>query len=652
MGDGAPSPSKGFSAKEERAEGPLAADLLRQRIEGLRIVSARGERFLYSRDQSEIPRFLKAMMFKSMPDLVVQAHTPQAVASLLKYASSKGIPVIPRGSGSSPFGGSVPVTGGIVLDVSRLDRIVDIDIAGRTVTAEAGVRWADLDHLLEKHGLSIPTSPSSRFSTVGGWIATGGIGMNSYSRGHIRRSVLALEIATPDGRIRRLTQADRAFDCVFGSEGQLGVVTSVMLAVVPRPKVSKPHLVMFDDHRSALSFVSAVMSSPVKPVHIALESSSKINLINQLLGRQHFRNAEAVLVYIEGDESEHAFAEFLRSTGFAEEKEYLARLLWGERFFPMKVRRLGPGMLGGEVLLSVKLLPDAISATSKLCFQLGTEPLFEVHFLNDGSAMLLCFFLTDQGNTLRYTLDAFKSLLITRLLIDRGAKPYSVGVWNSMFMDAEDRARLRVMRELKKSLDPSGTLNAGKYFQLSGRLGKLGGLVFHPRLMRPLLRTVILFSPATTGAIKTLGSFTRRRLKPQSRTRVLRAADECAMCGACVSVCPAYMAVGDERVTARGKLLTAKAIAAGAEISREHAHRTLLCMRCKACEQVCQSKLDLIEVYDELEAQLERLHGRDAEEIERFVKAVELMPEYDQLIERGLVLGAPKHGMGGVMKDV
>jgi len=124
------------------------------------------------------------------------------------------------------------------------------------------------------------------------------------------------------------------------------------------------------------------------------------------------------------------------------------------------------------------------------------------------------------------------------------------------------------------------------------------------------------------------------------------------MCGACVSVCPAYLVVSDERVTARGKLLTVKAMSRGERISREHAHRIFLCMRCKACEQVCQSKLELMSVFDTLEKELEAEHGKDLQEIEKFIKYAESTPEYDKLVERGLVLGAPRHGMGGGEADV
>jgi Na+-translocating ferredoxin:NAD+ oxidoreductase RnfC subunit len=110
--------------------------------------------------------------------------------------------------------------------------------------------------------------------------------------------------------------------------------------------------------------------------------------------------------------------------------------------------------------------------------------------------------------------------------------------------------------------------------------------------------------------------------------------------------------LGDERVTARGKLMTARAMASGARMTKEHAHRTFLCLRCKACEQVCQSKLELVPVYEALEKELESIHGKDASEIEQFVRFTEASSEFDSLIQKGLVVGAPKHGMGGARRDV
>jgi FAD/FMN-containing dehydrogenase/ferredoxin len=638
---------KDFEAKEEALAPGLASEIASLGIRDLRVVSSSGEVALYSRDQSEIPRMLRDLMFKTSPQVVVQPRSSEAVSEILKFAARRRIPVVPRGSASSPFGGSVPVIGGIVVDMSKMDRVLSIDVEKRQIAVQAGARWADIDHLLNKKGFAINTSPSSKFSTVAGWIATGGMGLNSLSRGHLSRSVAEIEVAKSDGSLRKYTPQDPEFPAIFGSEGQLGIITSISLGFRDKPERGAPHLLHFESTKSALEFALALASSDVKPSHIMYESSSKFFLVNRALGRSYFKLAEGVLVNIESEDSERRFAAFIRGMGLVDEPEFLARYMWNERYFPMKIRKFGPGMLGSEVLVPNHLLVQAVSKAGRLCCLLGIDPLFEVHLLSDGRGLVLCYYITDQGNTIRYTLDAVKSMLITAMFIETGARPYSVGIWNTPFSGDEDRSRVAAVRKAKAEMDPVGIMNPGKFFSLSGRLGRLSGILLSPRLVRPALKTMLVFVPITSRLMARAYKFAGSRLTPKTRTVLERVADECAMCGACVSVCPAYLVVGDERVTARGKLLTVKALARGEPISREHAHRIFLCTRCKACEQVCQSKLELTAAYDELEKELEKLCGRDPEEMEKFVRYVESLPEFDALVERGLVVGAPRHGMGG-----
>jgi FAD/FMN-containing dehydrogenase/ferredoxin len=651
-GDGPPSTRESFSAKDDEARDRLSRRMIGLGVPDLRVVASTGERLLYSRDQSEIPRFLKTFAFRTFPDAVVQPLSVSALSAVLRYASSEGLTVVPRGAGSSPFGGSVPVTGGIVVDMSRMDGILEVDRDNRTVTVQAGARWADIDLDLAAVGLRVPTCPSSKFSTVGGWIATGGMGINSYSKGHLSACVLSLEIVSPDGVARRYSQSEPEFSRVFGSEGQLGVIASATIALSEVPKAGRPHLMLFDSSKEALEFAEILLASNVFPAHVMFESESRIGLVSSALGGEHLKMMDAIVVSVEGSEAEERFTGLLQRLGVSEEKEYIARYLWNERFFPMKVRVKGPGMLGTEVVVSPDKLENAMAAASAACRAMRLDPLFEIHYLPRGEALMLCFFLVDQGNTFAYTVDAFKSLVLARLLIDAGARPYSFGIWNHAFSDSMDPSEREALAALKRRLDPLNIMNSGKFFALSGRWAGLGGKVFDPRVMKPLLKTVTALSPFSLSLLGRLSEMFRERFEPKRRERVVAVANECAMCGSCVSVCPAYQLTGDERVTARGKLLTAKAIDGGFQISKEHAHRMFLCMRCKACEQVCQSKLELIPAYEEFEASLERSHGKNSKEIERFLQFAEKSPVYDALVTKGLVVGAPTGGQGGDIGDV
>ncbi len=305
----------------------------------------------------------------------------------------------------------------------------------------------------------------------------------------------------------------------------------------------------------------------------------------------------------------------------------------------MKFRKLGPGMMGAEVFAPRAALPQIVSEALRVCLQYDLEPMIEIHFLSGGDGLLLCYYITDQTRQLKYTIDSFRGLLISSALIELGARPYSSGVWNHVFSENSDKEELRGLEKAKREMDPQGIMNMGKYPRLGGRLAGLPAALFSPEVLGNGLRLLNLLGPISSKVIKLISS--GRAFDRADDDPLLRAADECAMCGACVGVCPAYLVTKDERVTGRGKLLTARTMSVGEGISTEHAHRTFLCMRCKACEQVCQSKLQLIPVYEELERRLARLYGKDNEEIAKFVKQVESSPAYDALVERGLVLGAP-----------
>ncbi len=131
----------------------------------------RRERLAYSRDLGTIPEALKKT-FNPIPDAVVQPVSTEEVRQLVKLARQYEIPLVPRGAASSGYGGAVPVKGGIVIDLVRMNRVINIDAKGLSLTAEAGVIWQELNTALEKHGLELRLYPTSAPSaTVGGWIA-------------------------------------------------------------------------------------------------------------------------------------------------------------------------------------------------------------------------------------------------------------------------------------------------------------------------------------------------------------------------------------------------------------------------------------------------------------------------------------------------
>ena len=194
-------------------------------------------------------------------------------------------------------------------------------------------------------------------------------------------------------------------------------------------------------------------------------------------------------------------------------------------------------------------------------------------------------------------------------------------------------------------MDPANIMNRGKFPRLSGRLGGLPAALFSPGVLGSVLKMVNALSPVAAPAVKVIAS--GELMERQGKDLLLDTADECAMCGACVGVCPAYMLTKDERVTARGKLLTARKMDTYGAVTKEHAHATFLCMRCKACEQVCQSKLHLIPVYEEMERRLEEIARQGRRDGQALRGAGGELRGYDALVDRGLVLGSPSKNVEG-----
>jgi FAD/FMN-containing dehydrogenase/ferredoxin len=631
-----------FPEEGEVQKGKIFKAIEALNIPDLRITSARGTLALYSRDQADVPDMLRSTLFDTVPDVLVQPFSVPAIQAVLRFAASKKIPVVVRGAGSSPFGGSMPVKGGIVLDMNTLNNVISYDAGRKTVKVEAGIRWADLDWFLEKKGMSVRSSPSSRFSTVGGWIACGGIGVGTVSAGRLIESVEEVEVVTSLGEVKRLAPKDPLFHPVFGSEGQLAVVASVTLQVRERPKALAPRLLFFPDHESAIGYAAKLASSEKRPMDLTYFSPAKFKGLNQVLGRGDYPEAHGIMATYENDKDAAANAV---PKGATLAQPYLSFLMWNERFFPMKFRKLGPGLMGSEVLAPKEKVTKIVARALQICEQHGLEPMMEIHFLGNGDGMLLCYYITDQTKQLKYTMDSFRGLLISKALYEEGATPYSFGVWNHLFVDYGDAEEKKALTEAKRQMDPSNVMNRGKFPRLGGRMGGLPAVLFSPGVLGSVLKMVNSLAPVAAPVVKVIAS--GEIMERQGKDLLLDTADECAMCGACVGVCPAYMLTKDERVTARGKLLTARKMDTYGAVTKEHAHATFLCMRCKACEQVCQSKLHLIPVYEEMERRLAEQYGKNDEMVKRFVERAENSAAYDALVDRGLVLGSPSKNVEG-----
>ena len=223
------------------------------------------------------------------PTCAVWAETADQVSEILKLSNREKIPVIPRGAGTGLSGMAVPIEGGIVLDLSRMNRIVKISIEDRLAVVQPGVVYADLEKALAPFGFLFPPDPASgTVSTLGGNVATNAGGLKGAKYGTTKDYVLGLQVVLPDGRIMRTgsktMKSVSGYDMTklfVGSEGTLGVVTEIILKINPKPTATSTALATFDSLEDTGRAINEIMHSGIIPSALEILGRETLAAINQ-----------------------------------------------------------------------------------------------------------------------------------------------------------------------------------------------------------------------------------------------------------------------------------------------------------------------------------------------------------------------------------
>jgi FAD/FMN-containing dehydrogenase/ferredoxin len=619
----------------------LAGELRERVSDRCRVATGAFERQNCSRDLARVPRLLEKILHRTRPLVIVQPRHEDDVQAALAFAREHRMSVCLRGVSSSAFGAAVPTRNGIVMDFSSMMEVLEIDPENRTARVQPGVRWADLASRLERYGLGPVTTPSSRFSTVGGWASTGGFGIDGFAHGHFSNAVSAVRVVLMDGRALELKSGNDGLRDFLGTEGQLGVFTELTLRVRPKLDLSRPKLVYFDDPQAAFAFLDRLVTGGHRPSHVAFYSRERMAEENRLfrdrtaIARPIVEERDAILLHFDSAEFEREFLDAAKSGSLASPcNGVAARYLWTERFFPLKSQRLGPGLLASEVVLPRKSVPAFIQRARRLAAPFGINPAIEVTVSRcDGSTeacVVIVSFPCDPTRRWHYVL----SLLLVQLISHRGVRmrgrPYGLGIWNAPFVGGsfspEERRRLLLR---KQELDPDHLLNPRKFFGVRSRFFNVPGLLFRPAIFGAALRVVSLLSPFV-GAVARISSPSlehRWQVPPaedeDGRRLLAETSLRCTSCGSCVSACPAYLLTGNELVTGRSKLRMAESLLRGEEIAAGEAWSPFQCLHCGLCEEVCQTRLPLRNCYAILERWIEKRHGYPKELIQNFVQRLD-----------------------------
>ena len=245
-----------------------------------------------------------------MPEVLVRVRSTEEVSAIMKLAYEKNIPVTVRGSGTGLVGAAVPIHGGILLETTKMNKILALDENTLTVTVQPGVLLMELAAFAEEHDFLYPPDPGEKSATIGGNISTNAGGMRAVKYGVTRDYVRALTVVLPNGEILQLGAAVAKNssgyslkDLVIGSEGTLCVITEAVLKLVPLPKVSVSLLVPFPDMKSAIEAVPHIIRSKVTPTAIEYMSRDTILFSESYLGKRFpdTKNDAYILLTFDGN---------------------------------------------------------------------------------------------------------------------------------------------------------------------------------------------------------------------------------------------------------------------------------------------------------------------------------------------------------------
>lgn len=447
-----------------------------QEILGERVRADPAELYCYSSDASYI---------RGSPDYVVMPCSTEEVSAVVKLAQYHCIPVVPRGAGTGLAGGAVPLCGGIVLDLSRMNRLLDININDLQVLVEPGLVHADLNRALEPHGFFFPPDPgSSEMCTLGGFIANGGSGMRSVKYGTVTDYVLDLEVVLPDGRIiwtgSRTMKSASGYDLtalMVGSEGTLGIITGARLKIHPLPDARAAVLAHFDNLEAAGRAVPAIMGRGIVPSACELMDSTTIKAVNTYDTCLNIPECEALLL-IEVDgapcsvESELSkVADCCRQLGafdtrMAQSPEEQRELWAARRLAGAVVTRLNPGKtrvyIGEDVAVPLSAIPDMLREIRAISRKYDMMIMTYGH-AGDGNlhtGMAIDILDQDQWEILKQAADD-----IHRSALDLGGTvsgEHGIGGARGIYMNLEHGSGLEVMALIKKALDPHNIMNPQK----------------------------------------------------------------------------------------------------------------------------------------------------------------------------------------------
>lgn len=417
------------------------------------------------------------------PEVVIWPEDTGEVSRVLRWANERRIPVTPWGGGSSLEGNPIPLRGGIALDMTRMDKVLELQPDDFLARVQPGIVGDDLNKRLSRHGLFFPAFPSSAdVATIGGMIANNAGGMYTIRYGAVSHNVLALEVVLANGQVLRVGSRSikmvAGYDLLHllvGSEGTLGVITEATLRLRGLPQSRLAMLVSFVDIEHAVRAALDILGSGLNPAALELMDSAYVRLVNQIK-LAGWREAPSLLIELHGhhDSINNDAAEIealCRANGllsrtvastFSEQQQ-----LWeGRRGVRPAIRNLYPdiGIMSGDVGVPLSKIPDLVQQVRLIGERHGV-PIVTLGHAGDGNIHTWAQYSRTDEESQRRAAQANDEIIGYALQVGgTSSAEHGIGSGKRQFLQQEQASSLAQMAAIKRLFDPEGILNPGKIF--------------------------------------------------------------------------------------------------------------------------------------------------------------------------------------------
>jgi glycolate dehydrogenase FAD-linked subunit len=449
-----------------------------------RISGIVGKKYLLTTHKEMVEFAADATKITHMPDVVAFPENSEQISRILKLATENGFPVVPRGAGTGMSGGAIPVRGGVVLAMDRLNRIISVDRDNLIAKVEPGVITADLQQAVEDLGLFYPPDPASlKVSTLGGNIAECAGGLRAVKYGVTRDYVLGLTMVLPTGEIIKTGVETRkgvaGYDLVrliAGSEGTLAVITAMTLRLVPKPETKRTMVAYFENVSLAVQTVSEIIRNKIVPAILEFMDRLCIDCVREEMHLDLPENAGAMLL-IEVDGTPELVAHQARivenlcgqcgAMAFKAAKDHeSAEALWeARRNVSPSLLKLRPHKINEDIVVPRSRLAELVSFLKTVSMEYD-PPIPAFGHAGDGNIHVNIMLDKEDPVQLKNGQSIVKALF--KKVIDMGGTitgEHGIGITKSPYLEMEIPVEgIQLMKRIKKAFDPEGILNPGKIF--------------------------------------------------------------------------------------------------------------------------------------------------------------------------------------------